>query len=89
MDQGDERLNKRAKTVMETFRAKPMASIPIACNGLHTLPLSSSVSRFTRLLNSGGRARSRQDCVSAPPWHCVSPTSTLEPVEDRHNCGGQ
>jgi hypothetical protein len=30
---GDERLNKRAKTVMERFSAHPAASIPTACRG--------------------------------------------------------
>ena len=33
MDLGDERLNKRAKKVVETLAAKPAASIPMACNG--------------------------------------------------------
>ena len=33
MDLGDERLNKRAKKVVETLAAKPTASIPMACNG--------------------------------------------------------
>lgn len=33
MDLGDERRNKRAKTLMERLAAKPMASIPMACNG--------------------------------------------------------
>jgi hypothetical protein len=30
---GDERLNKRAKTLMESLSANPMASIPMACKG--------------------------------------------------------
>jgi len=33
MDLGDERRNKRAKTLMERLAAKPTASIPMACNG--------------------------------------------------------
>lgn len=33
MDLGDERLNKRAKTLMADLAAKPSASIPMACNG--------------------------------------------------------
>ena len=33
MDLGDERLNKRAKIVMERLSANPTASIPMACNG--------------------------------------------------------
>lgn len=33
MDLGDERLNKRAKTLMERFSAKPTASIPMASQG--------------------------------------------------------
>ena len=30
---GDERLNKRAKVLMERLSAKPTASIPMACRG--------------------------------------------------------
>ncbi|MBL0169095.1 MAG: IS4 family transposase [Propionivibrio sp.] len=30
---GDERLNKRARTLMDRFSSKPTASIPMACNG--------------------------------------------------------
>jgi hypothetical protein len=33
MDLGDERLNKRARILMERMSAKPTASIPMACNG--------------------------------------------------------
>jgi hypothetical protein len=33
MELGDERLNKRARMLMERFSAKPTASIPMACNG--------------------------------------------------------
>jgi len=33
MDLGDERLNKRARILMERLSAKPTASIPMACNG--------------------------------------------------------
>ena len=33
LDLGDERLNKRAKRVMERFSANPAASIPTACRG--------------------------------------------------------
>lgn len=33
MDLGDERLNKRARKLMERMSAKPTASIPMACNG--------------------------------------------------------
>lgn len=33
MDLGDERLNKRARVLMERLSAKPSASIPMACNG--------------------------------------------------------
>lgn len=33
MDLGDERRNKRAKTLMERLAAKPTASIPMACKG--------------------------------------------------------
>ena len=33
LDLGDERLNKRAKTLMADLAAKPSASIPMACNG--------------------------------------------------------
>jgi hypothetical protein len=32
LDLGDARLNKRARTLMETFAAKPAASIPEACD---------------------------------------------------------
>jgi hypothetical protein len=33
LDLGDKRLNKRARTLMERFAAKPTASIPMACQG--------------------------------------------------------
>ena len=33
LDLGDERLNKRARTLMDRFSSKPTASIPMACNG--------------------------------------------------------
>jgi hypothetical protein len=33
MDLGDERLNKRARILMERLSSKPTASIPMACNG--------------------------------------------------------
>ena len=34
---GDERLNKRAKVLMERLSAKPTASIPMACRGNRSL----------------------------------------------------
>ena len=33
LDLGDERLNKRARTLMDRFSSQPTASIPMACDG--------------------------------------------------------
>jgi len=33
LDLGDARLNRRARTLMETLAAAPTASVPKACNG--------------------------------------------------------
>lgn len=71
MDLGDERLNKRAKTLMAELAAKPSASIPMACNGW-----SEALAAYRFLGNDKVDWRE----IMAPHWSRTEARMAAQPV---------
>ena len=71
LDLGDVRLDKRAKTLIEQFFAKPTASIPRACNGW-----GETMAAYRFLENDAVEWRD----IMAPHWEQTQLRMSMYPV---------